>query len=233
MTSSRPNSPTARSIIRSMLATSPQSASIANARALRPPAFCAVRSAAARSMSAQATAAPASAMASAIASPMPDPAPVTRAQLSFKLIAASSSAWRAMAADRLGVRRIGAHIDPPLPFALQRIGNLQRHAADLLDLDLDALAVLQGAEPLVVGAAGDDVAGVEGHDRRGELDEFRHPVLHVVGVVVVPQLAVVPEAHDEVVGLGDLVGGRDARPQWGEGVEGLAEPAAGLPGAPA
>ena len=88
------------------------------------------------------------------------------------------------------------------------------------------------AEPLVVGAAGDQVAGVQRHDRRGELDELRHPVLHVVGVVIVAQLAVVPEAHDDIVGLGDLVGGGDARADRGEGVEGFAEPAAGLPGAP-
>ena len=47
------------------------------------------------------------------------------------------------------------------------------------------------------------------------------------------QLAVVPEAHDQIIGLGDLVGGRYGGPNRCEGVERFAEPAAGLPGPPA
>ena len=78
---------------------------------------------------------------------------------------------------------IGPHVDAPLPAALQRVDDIQPHAPDMLHLDLDGLAVLQGAEPLVVGAAGDDVAGIEGHDRRGELDKLGNPMLHIVGVV--------------------------------------------------
>jgi hypothetical protein len=30
-------------------------------------------------------------------------------------------------------------------------------------------------------------------------------VLHIVGVVVVPQLAIVPEAHDEIIGSASLL----------------------------
>ena len=85
----------------------------------------------------------------------------------------------------------------------------------------------------MIGAAGYQIAGVQCHDRRGELDELGHSVLHVVSIVVVAQLAVVPEAHDQIIGLGDLVGGRYAGPNRCEGVERFAEPAAGLPGPPA
>ena len=103
--------------------------------------------------------------------------------------------------------------------------DVERHAADVLNLDLHRFAVLQRAEPFVVGAAGDQVAGVERHDGRGELDELRNAVLHVVGVVVVAKLSIVPEAHDQIVGVRDFVGGRDAGADRREGVEGLAEPA--------
>ena len=123
-----------------------------------------------------------------------------------------------------------------MPFsqrALQRIANVEPHAPDALDLEVDDFAVLQRSETLVVGSARDHVAGIERHDGRCELDELRHEVLHVVGVVVVPQLAVDPETHEDVVGIGDLVERRDARPERRERIERLAEPAAGFPRAPA
>src|SRR6266851_4862291 len=81
------------------------------------------------------------------------------------------SAGRAVTLDGFGVGRIGAHVDAALPAALERVDDFEAHAADLLDLDLDALAVLQGAEPLMVGAARDQIARVQCHDRGGELDE--------------------------------------------------------------
>ncbi len=84
----------------------------------------------------------------------------------------------------------------------------------------------------MVGAAGDDVAGVQGHHGGGEGDQFAHPVLHVVGVVVVAQLPVVPEPHVQVVGVLDLVGGGDAGADRSEGVERLAEPARRRSGRP-
>src|SRR3981189_3541714 len=69
--------------------------------------------------------------------------------------AKEASALRAVAADRFGVGRIDAHVDALLPAALQGIDDVERHPADVLDLDLDPLAVLQRAEPLVIGAAGE------------------------------------------------------------------------------
>src|SRR5712691_6339197 len=78
---------------------------------------------------------------------------------------APASALRAVALDRLGVGRIGTHIDAALPAALQRVDDAEPHTADALDLDLDAFAVLQGAEPFVIGAASNQVARIEGHDR--------------------------------------------------------------------
>src|SRR5436309_8121655 len=77
---------------------------------------------------------------------------------------------RAIALDRLGIRRVGAHVDALLPGAREGITDAELHAADPVDLEVDNLAVLQRTQALVVGAAGDHVARVEGHDRRGELD---------------------------------------------------------------
>src|SRR6266568_1237544 len=89
MTSSRPNSAIVRATIASMLATSPQSASIAIARRLLPAASAAVRCAAAKSISAAATLAPSAAIASAMARPIPAPAPVTSTTLSSSIVIAT------------------------------------------------------------------------------------------------------------------------------------------------
>src|SRR5512143_622301 len=121
-----------------------------------------------------------------------------------------SGICRAMAFDRLGVGGIGAHVDAAFPFSFQWIGNLQRHLADVLDLDLDRLAVLKRPEALVVGAAGNEIPRIHSHHRRSELDKLWHPMFHVIGAVVVTQLTIIPEAHDQVVRVLDLVGGRDA-----------------------
>ncbi len=77
----------------------------------------------------------------------------------------------------------------------------------------------------MIGAAGDQIARVHGHDRGGEFDQLRNAMLHVVGIVVVAQLSVVPEPHDQVVRVLDFVGGGDAGADRREGVERLAEPA--------
>jgi len=42
--------------------------------------------------------------------------------------------------------------------SVERIGDFQRHPTNVLDLDIDALAVLKRAKPLVVRAARDQVA---------------------------------------------------------------------------
>jgi len=137
-----------------------------------------------------------------------------------------------VALDGFGIGRVGAHVDALLPRALERIAHVEPHAPDAVDLEVHDLAVLQRAEAFVVGATRDDVARVERHDRRGELDQLGHEVLHVVGVVVVAELAVHPELHVDVVGVRDLVDRRDARPDGRERVERLAEPASGLPRPP-
>src|SRR5712691_8939761 len=135
-----------------------------------------------------------------------------------------------IALDGLGIRRVGAHVDALLPGACEGITDAELHAADPVDLEVDDLAVLQRTQALMVGAAGDHVAGVEGHDRRGKLDQLRHQVLHVVRVVVVTELPIDPELHVNIVGVGDLVGGGNARADGCKRVEGLPEPAPRLPG---
>src|SRR5487761_2239940 len=68
------------------------------------------------------------------------------------------AALRPVAFHGIGIGGIGAHIDAAFPFSLQRIGDFQRHLADVLNFDLDGLAILQGAQTLVIGAAGDEIA---------------------------------------------------------------------------
>jgi len=65
------------------------------------------------------------------------------------VLSSSACAVRAVPLDGFGVGRIGAHIDAALPLALQGIDDGERHAADRPDLDLDPLAILQGAEKRV------------------------------------------------------------------------------------
>src|SRR6266511_2169227 len=58
----------------------------------------------------------------------------------------------------LVVDAVLAHVEPAFPGALQRVFNLQRHAADAVDQDLHGFTVLNRSETFVVGAAADDVA---------------------------------------------------------------------------
>jgi len=86
---------------------------------------------------------------------------------------------RAVAFDRFGVVESTPY-RCRAPSFFERIDDVQRHPADALDLDS---TVSPSCAPVPHGwCAGDQIAGVERHDRRGELDQFRHPVLHVVGV---------------------------------------------------
>ena len=97
------------------------------------------------------------------------------------------------------------------PFSHERLSGSRTWSRmrEAVDVELHSLAILQWAQALVVRAAGDDVTRVECDGRR-ELDELGDPVLHVVRVVVVPELAIHPELHVDIVGLRYLVSGGDA-----------------------
>ena len=84
----------------------------------------------------------------------------------------------------------------------------------------------------MICAAGDEIAGVHGHHRGGEFYEFWHTMFHVVGIVVVAELAVIPEPHNQIVGILDLVRRGNARADRREGIERLAEPAGERVGRP-
>src|SRR3972149_7193053 len=92
----------------------------------------------------------------------------------------------------------------------------------VLDLDLADVAVLQRAEALVVGAAEDEVARLEGHHGGESSDDVTAAVLHVAGAIVLPELAIHGVLDAEVVRVPDLVGGRDRGAEGEERVEGLA-----------
>jgi hypothetical protein len=55
------------------------------------------------------------------------------------------------------VGRVGAHVDALRPRTLEWILHQELHAADAVDLEIDDLAVLKGAQALVIGAAGDEI----------------------------------------------------------------------------
>src|SRR5262245_53668876 len=105
-----------------------------------------------------------------------------------------------------------------------------RHTADLLQLDLAELAILQWTQALMIGATGDDVARVQGHEPAGKLDQLRYLVLHVVGDVIMVQFAVVPEPHPQPVGVLDLVHGSNAGSEGSKGIKTFAHPAPLAPG---
>src|SRR4030095_2755021 len=131
------------------------------------------------------------------------------------------------------IRRAGAQIDAALPLALERVVHAYPHAADLVQFDLTEFAILERAQPLMVSAAGDNVARVQGHDHAGELDQLWHAVLHVIGNVIVIQVHVVPAPHPQSIGILDLIGGGNAWPDGRKGVEALAHPTPLAPGAAA
>src|SRR5215467_4166999 len=81
-------------------------------------------------------------------------------------------------------------IEPRLtaPGALEVVADVEAQPAELLGLDLDAIAVLEPAEPAMIRAGGKNVAGIERMDRGDPLDAARNLVGHVAGVVVLLQL---------------------------------------------
>src|SRR5262249_34104406 len=92
------------------------------------------------------------------------------------------------------------------PGALEVVADADVQPAEALALQLDGVAVLEAAEPAMVGAGGEDVAGLQRVDRRHPLDAARDLVGHVVGVEVLLQLSVHPELDLELVHVLDLVG---------------------------
>ena len=81
----------------------------------------------------------------------------------------------------------------------------------------------RGPRPLVVGAAHEQVAGLQGHNAGHGGDELGDAVLHVAGAVVVADLPVHPVLDVEIVRVRDLVRGHDPGADGVEGIEALAE----------
>ena len=64
---------------------------------------------------------------------------------------------RAIALHGLVIDAVLAHVNAALPRAFEWVFHLQGHAADAVDQHFNCLAVLNGTEALVVGAAADQV----------------------------------------------------------------------------
>src|SRR5712691_10944735 len=114
-------------------------------------------------------------------------------------------------------------VDALGPAALQGIAHAELQPPDGIDLDDRALAVLQRPDALVIGPEEEEVARLQcdhgAHPRQALLDGMRD----VAHRIVVAGLTVDPHAHVNAMGIGNLVGGHDARTDRGEGVERLAE----------
>ena len=127
---------------------------------------------------------------------------------------------------------VAAHVDAAIPSPPQHVAHRDGQRANVVDRQCHRLAVLERTETLVIGAAGDHVAVTESDASGGPRDQLGHAVLHVVGVVVVAQLSVVPEPDVQVVGIVDLIGGDDPRPDRAEGVKRLPQPTELAPARP-
>ena len=77
-----------------------------------------------------------------------------------------------MPLDRIVVGRILAHVDTAFPDALERVGDIELHFPDAVDLDPHALAILEKAKSLVVRTAENCIAGIERHDPASEGDDL-------------------------------------------------------------
>src|SRR5439155_3009289 len=70
----------------------------------------------------------------------------------------------------------------------------------------------------------DDVPRVQRVHRRGELDQPLDVVDEILRVRILPQLAVHLDREIEVVGIADLVGGREPWPEYAVGIDRIAAP---------
>src|SRR4030095_3603501 len=102
--------------------------------------------------------------------------------------------------------------------ALEVVADVEAQPAEPFGLDLDAITVLEAAEPAVIRAGRDDVTSVERVDRGDPFDATWNLVGHVARVVVLLELAVHPELDLKSVRIGDLVGRHDVGPHRAEGV---------------
>ena len=116
------------------------------------------------------------------------------------------------------------------------LGNGVGEGTDLFDLNGDRISRFQkhrrftGGADAVRGAGHDDASGQERGAAAEVGNQGRHIKSHVVGVRVLDDGAVELRPDAERIGVGDLVGRDEARPQRREGVEELA--AAPLAAAP-
>src|SRR6202051_4120286 len=78
------------------------------------------------------------------------------------------------------------------PAALEIVLDAELQPAEPFGFQLDRIAVHEWIETPVIGAGGDDVAGVQRMDARQPGDARADLVAHIVGVEVLHQYAVVP-----------------------------------------
>ena len=116
-------------------------------------------------------------------------------------------------------------VDPALPCPLVLVSHVKRERPDARDRGHDRVAILHRAEPLVVRAAADDVAGVQRRHRGDVGHQLVDRPLHVAGRVVLAALAVDVDGDAQRLRVGDLVFGDDPGTERGEGIERLAEEA--------
>src|SRR6185369_16631001 len=102
-------------------------------------------------------------------------------------------------------------VDARGPAALLWVFDLDGHAPDAFNFDRPGFAVLHRTEPLVVGAAGEHVAGLKGRDLRRPGNNLANRVLHVLGVVILTQLVVLPKLHTQFLWIWHLIPSYDPR----------------------
>src|SRR5262245_16904423 len=96
---------------------------------------------------------------------------------------------RVLAGELRGVialAALGVMLEPgnARPGALELVAHADPQPTQPLDLELDAVAVLERVQAAMIGAGRQHITGLQGVDRADELDAARDLVGHVVGVEV-------------------------------------------------
>src|SRR5438445_8756108 len=81
------------------------------------------------------------------------------------------------------------------PAALQRVAHAELQAADSVDFDDRALAILEGSDPLVIGPQEEEIARLQRDHRAHPRQALFDGVGDVAHRLVVPWLAVHPHAY--------------------------------------
>src|SRR5579871_3271263 len=102
-------------------------------------------------------------------------------------------------------------VDLLRPASTEWVFNSDFESTHTVDLHGQAVSVLYRAKTLMVGPTRDQIPGVERGNPRRPSYELGNRVIHILGAVILSQFVVHPQAHVQVLRIGDFVPGDDPR----------------------